>query len=126
MSALATPIAHNADATATQAELEAQRQKLLSGATDIVKAQQELNLTLRKYNAAHGFTSVSANPVRAAGNRLRGRNLDQDLRREVLSGKSASVSLSMIEKPKYSSPDTTPQPYIWLDIPSREKSNLHP
>jgi hypothetical protein len=66
MSVLATPIAHNADAAATQAELEAQRQKLLSGAADIVKAQQELNLTLREYNAAHGFASVSANPARVA------------------------------------------------------------
>jgi hypothetical protein len=107
MSVLATPIAHNTDAAVTQAELEAQRQKLLSGAEGIFKAQQELNLTLREYNSAHGFASVSANPPRVAGNRLRGCNPDQDLRREVLSGKSASVSLSMIEEPKYSSPDKT-------------------
>ncbi|KAK1625913.1 hypothetical protein QYE76_000228 [Lolium multiflorum] len=85
MSVLAMPITQNIDPAVAQAELEAQRQKLLFGAADIVKAQQELNLTLREYNAAHGFASVSANPVRAAGNRLRGRNLDQDLRREVLS-----------------------------------------
>ncbi|KAK1665476.1 hypothetical protein QYE76_053635 [Lolium multiflorum] len=84
MSVLATPIAQNADAAATQVDLEAQRQKLLSGAANIVKAQQELNLTLREYNAAHGFASVSAHPARVAGNRLKGRNLDQDLRREVL------------------------------------------
>ena len=51
MSVLATPIAQNIDPAAAQAELEAQRQKLLSGAADIVKAQQELNLTLREYNA---------------------------------------------------------------------------
>nr|XP_051223959.1 uncharacterized protein LOC127341797 [Lolium perenne] len=47
MSVLATPIAQNIDPAAAQAELEAQRQKLLSGAADIVKAQQELNLTLQ-------------------------------------------------------------------------------
>ncbi|KAM0923579.1 hypothetical protein ACQ4PT_005449 [Festuca glaucescens] len=107
MSVLATPIAHNADVAATQADLEAQRQTLLTGAADVIRAQQELNLTLREYNAAHGFASVSANSARVAGNRLRGRNLDQDLRREVLSGKSASVSLGPVEKPKYSSPDKT-------------------
>ena len=38
MSVLATPIAQNIDPAAAQAELEAQRQKLLSGAADIVKA----------------------------------------------------------------------------------------
>jgi hypothetical protein len=87
--------------------LEAQRQTLLSGAADITRAQQELNITLREYNAAHGFASISANPARLAATRLRGRNLDKDLRREVLSGKSMSVSLSLVEKPKYSSPDKT-------------------
>lgn len=107
MSVLATPIAPNADATATQAELEAQRQTLLTGAADIARAQQELNLTLREYNAAHGFASVSANPARVAATRLRGRTLDKDLRREVLSGKTMSVSLGPAEKPKYSSPDKT-------------------
>jgi hypothetical protein len=38
MSVLATPITHNADVAVTQAELEAQWQKLLSSAEDIVKA----------------------------------------------------------------------------------------
>nr|XP_051189951.1 uncharacterized protein LOC127303235 [Lolium perenne] len=85
MSVLATPITHNTDVAATQAELEAQRQTLLTGAADIIRARQELNLTLREYNAAHGFASVNTNLARVAGNRLRSRNLDQDLRREVLS-----------------------------------------
>lgn len=54
MNVLATPIAQNIDPAAAQAELEAQRQKLLSGGADIIRAQRELNLTLREYNAAHG------------------------------------------------------------------------
>jgi hypothetical protein len=61
MSVLATPIAPNVDAAATQAELEALRQPLLNGAADITRAQKELNLTIREYNAAHGFASVSTN-----------------------------------------------------------------
>jgi hypothetical protein len=39
MDVLSTPIAPNADAAATQAELEAQRQTLLNGAADIARAQ---------------------------------------------------------------------------------------
>ena len=73
----------------------------------MARAQQELNITLREYNAAHGFASVSADPARVAATRLRGRNLDKDLRREGLSGKSVSASLSPAEKPKYRSPDKT-------------------
>ena len=107
MNVLATPIAQNIDPAAAQAELEAQRQKLLENGKDIVRAQRELNLTLREYNAAHGFASVSAHPARQPENRLRARNLDQDLRKEVLTGKSSSASVSIIEKPKYSSPDKT-------------------
>ena len=107
MSVLATPIAQNIDPAAAQAELEAQRQKLLSGGADIIRAQRELNLTLREYNAAHGFASVSAQPARVPENRLRARNLDRDLRKEILTGKSTSASLSIVEKPKYSSPDKT-------------------
>jgi hypothetical protein len=80
MSVLATPIVPIADVAATQAELEAQRQMLLTGAADIARAQQELNLILHEYNAAHGFDSISANPVRVVGTRLRGRNLDKNLR----------------------------------------------
>jgi hypothetical protein len=38
MSVLATPIAPNTDSAATQAELEAQRQTLLSEAADIARA----------------------------------------------------------------------------------------
>ncbi|KAK1670554.1 hypothetical protein QYE76_058713 [Lolium multiflorum] len=107
MNVLATPIAQNIDPAAAQAELEAQRQKLLSGGADIIRAQRELNLTLREYNAAHGFASVSAQPARIPENRLRARNLDQDLRKDILTGKSASASLSIVDKPKYSSPDKT-------------------
>jgi hypothetical protein len=40
-------------------------------------------------------------------NRLKARNLDQDLRKEILTGKSTSASISVVEKPKYSSPDKT-------------------
>ncbi|KAK1630215.1 hypothetical protein QYE76_004530 [Lolium multiflorum] len=105
MSVLATPIAQNIDPAAAQAELEATRKKLLSGGAEIIRAQRELNLTLHEYKAAHGFASVSAQPARVPENRLRARNLDQDLRREVLAGKSTSASLSIVEKPKYSSPD---------------------
>ncbi|KAK1665230.1 hypothetical protein QYE76_053389, partial [Lolium multiflorum] len=50
---------------------------------------------------------LSAHAARMPENRLKARNLDQDLRKEVLAGKSASVSVSIIEKPKYSSPDKT-------------------
>jgi hypothetical protein len=97
MCVVGTPIAQNADVATERAELEAQRQALLTRAGDVIRAQQELNLTLREYNAAHGFASVSANPARIAINRLRGRNLEQDLRREVLTGKSVSVSLGPVE-----------------------------
>ncbi|KAK1618266.1 hypothetical protein QYE76_023783 [Lolium multiflorum] len=107
MSVLATPIAQNIDPAAAQAEVEAQRQKLLENGKDIVRAQRELNLTLREYNAAHGFASVSAQAARIPENRLRARNLDQDLRKEIFTGKSVSASVSIIEKTKYSSPDKT-------------------
>ncbi|KAK1600778.1 hypothetical protein QYE76_017989 [Lolium multiflorum] len=107
MSVLARPIAQNIDPAAAQAELEAQRQRLLENGKDIIRAQRELNLTLREYNAAHGFASVSAHQARQPENRLRGRNLEQDLRKEILTGKSASASVSIVEKPKYSSPDKT-------------------
>ncbi|KAK1617002.1 hypothetical protein QYE76_022519 [Lolium multiflorum] len=50
---------------------------------------------------------LSADLARVAATRLRGRNLDKDLRREVHSGKSMSVSLSPAKKPKYSTPDKT-------------------
>ena len=107
MNVLATPIAQNIDPAAAQAELEAQRQKMLESGKDIVRAQRELNLTVREYNAAHGFASVSAHAARMPENRLKARNLDQDLRKEVLAGKSTSASVSIMEKPKYSSPDKT-------------------
>jgi hypothetical protein len=107
MNVLATPIAQNIDPAAAQAELEAQRQKMLESGKDIVRAQRELNLTVREYNAAHGFASVSAHAARMPENRLKARNLDQDLRKEILTGKSASASVSIVEKPKYSSPDKT-------------------
>ncbi|KAK1680992.1 hypothetical protein QYE76_041840 [Lolium multiflorum] len=107
MNTLATPIAQNIDPAKAQEELEATRKALLTGGADIIRAQRELNLTLREYNAAHGFASVSAHAARMPENRLKARNLDQDLRKEVLAGKSASVSVSIIEKPKYSSPDKT-------------------
>ncbi|KAK1650549.1 hypothetical protein QYE76_068354 [Lolium multiflorum] len=97
----------NIDPAKAQEELEATRKALLTGGADIIRAQRELNLTLREYNAAHGFASVSAHAARMPENRLKARNLDQDLRREVLTGKSASVSVSIVEKPKYSSPDKT-------------------
>ena len=107
MSVLATPIAQNIDPAAAQAELEAQRQKMLESGKDIVRAQRELNLTVREYNAAHGFASVSAHAARMPENRLKARNLDQDLRKEIHAGKSTSASVSIVEKPKYSSPDKT-------------------
>ncbi|KAK1629483.1 hypothetical protein QYE76_003798 [Lolium multiflorum] len=107
MHTLATPIAQNIDPAKAQEELEATRKALLTGGADIIRAQRELNLTLREYNAAHGFASVSAHAARIPENRLKARNLDQDLRKEVLTGKSASVSVSIVEKPKYSSPDKT-------------------
>ncbi|KAK1678802.1 hypothetical protein QYE76_039650 [Lolium multiflorum] len=107
MNTLATPIAQNIDPAKAQEELEATRKALLTGGADIIRAQRELNLTLREYNAAHGFASVSAHAARMPENRLKARNLDQDLRKEVLAGKSASVSVSIVEKPKYSSPDKT-------------------
>ncbi|KAK1682003.1 hypothetical protein QYE76_042851 [Lolium multiflorum] len=78
MHTLATPIAQNIDPAKAQEELEATRKALLTGGADIIRAQRELNLTLH-----------------------------QDLRKEVLTGKSASVSVSIVEKPKYSSPDKT-------------------
>ncbi|KAK1607953.1 hypothetical protein QYE76_031626 [Lolium multiflorum] len=106
MHTLATPIAQNIDPAKAQEELEATRKALLTGGADIIRAQRELNLTLREYNAAHGFASVSAHAARIPENRLKARNLDQDLRK-VLAGKSASVSVSIVEKPKYSSPDKT-------------------
>jgi hypothetical protein len=87
MNVMSTPIAPNADVAVTQAELEMHRQALLTGAAYVAYAQQELNITLREYNATHGFASVSADPARVAATRLRGRNLDKDLRREVHSGK---------------------------------------
>ncbi|KAK1698476.1 hypothetical protein QYE76_015173 [Lolium multiflorum] len=99
MNTLATPIAQNIDPAKAQEELEATRKALLTGGADIIRAQRELNLTLREYNAAHGFASVSAHAARMPENRLKARNLDQDLRKEVLAGKSASVSVSIIEKP---------------------------
>jgi hypothetical protein len=40
-------------------------------------------------------------------NRLKARNLDQDLRKEIHAGKSTSASVSIVEKPKYSSLDKT-------------------
>ncbi|KAK1697702.1 hypothetical protein QYE76_014399 [Lolium multiflorum] len=98
MSVLAMPIAHNADVAATQVELEAHRQTLLTDAVDVIRAQQELNLTLHEYNAAHGFASVSANHARVAGNRLKARNLDQDLRRGVLS--EQEITWSFKDHPK--------------------------
>ncbi|KAK1646270.1 hypothetical protein QYE76_064075 [Lolium multiflorum] len=107
MHTLATPIAQNIDPAKAQEELEATRKALLTGGADIIRAQRELNLTLREYNAAHGFASVSAHAARIPENRLKARNLDQDLRKEILAGKSASVSVSIVEKPKYSSPDKT-------------------
>ena len=83
MHTLATPIAQNIDPAKAQEELEATRKALLTGGADIIRAQRELNLTLREYNAAHGFASVSAHAARIPENRLKARNLDQDLRKEV-------------------------------------------
>ncbi|KAK1662611.1 hypothetical protein QYE76_050770 [Lolium multiflorum] len=80
MNVLATPIAQNIDPATAQAQLEETRKTLLSGGANILQAQRELNLTLREYNAAHGFASVSAHAARMPENRLKARNLDQDLR----------------------------------------------
>ncbi|KAK1617200.1 hypothetical protein QYE76_022717 [Lolium multiflorum] len=79
MHELATPITQNIDPAVAQAELEATRKRLLSGGANIIRAQRELNLTLREYNAAHGFATVSAQAARVPENRLKARNLDQDL-----------------------------------------------
>ncbi|KAK1665639.1 hypothetical protein QYE76_053798 [Lolium multiflorum] len=110
MHTLATPIAQNIDPAKAQEELEATRKALLTGGADIIRAQRELNLTLREYNAAHGFASVSAHAARMPENRLKARNLDQDLRKEVLAGKSASVSLPRDTRTY----DGTTKPEDWL------------
>ncbi|KAK1653369.1 hypothetical protein QYE76_071174 [Lolium multiflorum] len=107
MNVLETPISQNIDPAAAQAQLEATRKTLLSGGANILQVQRELNLTLREYNDAHGFASVSAHAARLLENRLKARNLDQDLRKEIHAGKSTSASVSIVEKPKYSSPDKT-------------------
>ncbi|KAK1681758.1 hypothetical protein QYE76_042606 [Lolium multiflorum] len=75
-SELAPP--HNTRPGSGASELEATRTKLLSGA-QTSSGLSELNLTLREYNAAHGFASVSAHAARIPENRLKARNLDQDL-----------------------------------------------
>ncbi|KAK1668087.1 hypothetical protein QYE76_056246 [Lolium multiflorum] len=87
MNTLATPIAQNIDPAKAQEELEATR-KATAAPTSSGAARAEPDPTMPE-------------------NRLKARNLDQDLRKEVLAGKSASVSVSIVEKPKYSSPDKT-------------------
>jgi hypothetical protein len=64
-----------------------------------------MDITLREYNITHGFTSVNAEPSKVGAARLRGRNLDKDLRREAGPGVSMSASFVAAEKPKYSTPD---------------------
>jgi hypothetical protein len=66
-----------------------------------------MNITLREYNVAHGFASLNAEPNRVGATRLRGHNLDKDLRREANSGMSMSASFLSAEKPKYSTLDKT-------------------
>ncbi|KAK1685933.1 hypothetical protein QYE76_046781 [Lolium multiflorum] len=58
MNVLATPIAQNIDPAAAQAELEAQRQKLLENGKDIIRAQRELNLTLQLCESLSGDALV--------------------------------------------------------------------
>ncbi|KAK1660426.1 hypothetical protein QYE76_048585 [Lolium multiflorum] len=77
MNTLATPIAQHRPGKGSGGA-GSHAQGPLAGGADIIRAQRELNLTLH-----------------------------QDLRKEILAGKSASVSVSVIEKPKYSSPDKT-------------------
>jgi hypothetical protein len=71
----------------------------------VVRAQQEMDITLCEYNIAHGFTSINDEPGKVGATRHRGRNLDKELHREVGSGVSVSASFVSAEKLKYSTPN---------------------
>jgi hypothetical protein len=72
----------------------------------VVRARQEMDITLCEYNIIHGFTSVNVEPSRVGATRHRGRNLNKELRREVGSGVSLSASFVSAEKSKYSTLNT--------------------
>ena len=71
---LATPVVPSADAALTQAELEEQRESILLEAIEVARIRQELDISMREYNSAHGFTPV-ANPVSRI-NEVRARGRD--------------------------------------------------
>jgi hypothetical protein len=75
------PVVATADLAMTQDELEAQRQQILQEANEIIHARQELDITFREYNIAHGFTLVNNEPGRVGDVRNRGRNLNKELNR---------------------------------------------
>ena len=55
---LATPVAPSADAALAQAELEEQCQSILLEAMEVARVRQELDISMREYNSAHGFTQI--------------------------------------------------------------------
>lgn len=102
---LTLPVAPNANSAQLQAELELERQKLLQEAVDVARARQELEISLREYNKAHGLNSTAVdNPRRVGEVRNRGRNLNAEIARDGRAMPAVSASYVLALKPKYSTP----------------------
>ena len=101
---LATPVATGIDAALAQAELEEQRKNILLEAREVARIRQELDISMREYNSAHGFTPV-ANPVSRINEvRARGRDLNLEIERDGRARSARTASHVSAEKPRYSTP----------------------
>jgi hypothetical protein len=94
----------SAELALTQAQLEEQHQQILLEATEITRAKQEFDISLREYNMAHGLTPVANMPSRLGDVRNRGRNLNAEINRDGRSRSGRSIRAMSAERPVYSSP----------------------
>lgn len=71
----------------------------------MARARQELEISLREYNKAHGLNSTAVdNPSQVGEVRNRGRNLNAEIARDGRAMPAVSASYVLALKPKYSTP----------------------
>jgi len=101
---LAMPVAPSVDAVLAQDQLEERRQHIHQEAIEVSGIRQELDISMREYNTAHGFTPVAKLPSRIGEVRNRGRNLNDEFARDGRSKSNLSASPMSADRPVYSTP----------------------
>src|SRR3954451_5906980 len=87
--------------------MEEHRLRLLEEAKEVSRVKLDMDMRMREYNKANGFTSVTPRVAVAAKDREKGKNLSKEFARVAESGtKETSISGSYTSSlaPKYDTP----------------------